>query len=84
MLELLSDDAGLTREILSSEVSSPGLVLAGYVDRFPAHRVLVFGETEMTYLASLSPTRRRKVIELFFSFEVPCIVSRRGRAFPTR
>ena len=29
MLELLSDDAGLSREILSSEVASPGLVLAG-------------------------------------------------------
>ncbi|HEY7860783.1 MAG TPA: DRTGG domain-containing protein, partial [Gemmatimonadaceae bacterium] len=81
-LELLSDDAGLSREILSSEVSSPGLVLAGYVDRFPAHRVLVFGETEMTYLASLTPTRRRKVLELFFSFKVPCIVVTKGQSVP--
>lgn len=82
MLELLSDDAGLAREILSSEVSSPGLVLAGYVDRFPAHRVLVFGETEMTYLASLSPARRRKVMDLFFSFEVPCVVVTKGQSVP--
>jgi len=82
MLELLSDDAGLAREILSSEVSSPGLVLAGYVDRFPAHRVLVFGETEMTYLASLSTARRRKVMDLFFSFEVPCVVVTKGQSVP--
>src|SRR6476661_7166311 len=81
-LELLSDDAGLKREILSSEVSSPGLVLAGFVDRFPAHRVLVFGETEMTYLASLTPTRRKKVLEQFFSFEVPCIVVTKGQKIP--
>ena len=81
-LDLLSDDAGLAREILTSEVSSPGLVLAGYVDRFPAHRVLVFGETEMTYLASLSPTRRRKVMDLFFSFEVPCVVVTKGQSVP--
>lgn len=40
--------AGLTREITTNEVSSPGLVLAGFVERFPAQRVQVFGETEMT------------------------------------
>jgi HPr kinase/phosphorylase len=81
-LELLSDDAGLSREILSSEVSSPGLVLAGFVDRFPAHRVLVFGETEMTYLASLTPSRRKRVLALFFSFRVPCVVVTKGQEVP--
>ena len=46
---------GLERLVTSADVSSPGLVLAGYIDRFPAHRLQAFGETEIAYLASLAP-----------------------------
>ena len=58
----------------NADISSPGLALAGFVGRFMSERSQVIGETEMTYLASLSPTRRRKVMDLFFSFEIPCVV----------
>jgi HPr kinase/phosphorylase len=81
-LELIGDDVGLAREITSSEVSSPGLVLAGYVERFPASRIQVFGETEITYLNSLSAEQRRHVLELFFSFDVPCAVVTKGQEIP--
>lgn len=74
--------AGLTREITTNEVSSPGLVLAGFVERFPAQRVQVFGETEMTYLASLPSDQQRHVLELFFSFDVPCAVITKGIEVP--
>lgn len=77
-LELIGDDAGLRREITSAEVSSPGLVLAGFTDRFPANRMQVFGETEIAYLASLPAEQRRHVLELFFSFEVPCAIVTKG------
>jgi HPr kinase/phosphorylase len=77
-LELIGDDTGLRREITSSEVSSPGLVLAGFTDRFPANRMQVFGETEIAYLASLPEAQRCHVLELFFSFEVPCVVVTKG------
>jgi HPr kinase/phosphorylase len=81
-LELIGDEAGLQREITSNEVSSPGLVLAGYVDRFPANRLQVFGETEITYLASRPAEQRRHVLELFFSFDVPCVVVTKGLEIP--
>ncbi|HEX8725605.1 MAG TPA: hypothetical protein VF737_09470, partial [Gemmatimonadaceae bacterium] len=42
----------LEREITSPNISSPGLVLAGYTERFPGHRIQVFGETEITYLTT--------------------------------
>lgn len=73
-LELVGDGAGLDRVISVNEVSSPGLVLAGFVDRFPAKRMQVFGETEITYLLSLPEARRREVLEIFFDFDVPCAV----------
>ena len=81
-LELIGDEAGLTREIRSSEISSPGLVLAGFVERFPHDRVQVFGETEISYLDSLDEPRRRHVLELFFSFPVPCVIVTKGQEIP--
>ena len=81
-LEVIGDEAGLAREISSGEVSSPGLVLAGYTERFPAHRVQVFRETEITYLASLTAEKRREVLELFFSFPVPCVFVTKAQELP--
>ena len=59
-LELLGGEPGLERRVTSPEASSPGLVLSGYVERFPHERVQVFGETEVTYLNSLYPEVRRR------------------------
>ena len=81
-LELVGDDAGLAREITSSDVSSPGLALAGYVDRFVAQRVQVLGETEISYLNSLPKQMRREVLERFFSFQMPCLIVTKGQALP--
>ena len=74
-LELEHDLAtdGLDRVIESPNVSSPGLVLAGYFDRFPSRRLQVLGETEITYLKSLDPEIRRRNLATFFSFPIPCL-----------
>ena len=69
---------GHERSVLNSELSSPGLAIAGFVARFIAERPQVFGETEMTYLASLSDGDRRRQLELFFSFPVPCVFVTKG------
>src|SRR6266436_8173436 len=70
-LEEIEPGSGLDRIVGNPEVSSPGLVLAGYVKRFSAERLQVLGETEITYLQSLSPADRRKIFERFFSFPFP-------------
>src|SRR5688572_30068621 len=57
-LELIGPEVGFDRPVPVAEVSSPGLALAGYVKRFPAHRMQVFGETEVSYLASLERAER--------------------------
>jgi HPr kinase/phosphorylase len=73
LLEHVPETNGLDREIRSPNVSSPGLVLAGYVERFPAQRMQVLGETEMTYLVSLEAEQRRRHLATFFSFPLPCV-----------
>jgi HPr kinase/phosphorylase len=77
-LEQLGGAYGMDREITNSDISSPGLALAGYVGRFMSQRLQVLGETEMTYLASLSSDERRRVLELFFSFPLPCVFVTKG------
>ena len=53
---------GLDRQVTSADVSSPGLVLAGYVERFPAHRLQAFGETEIASLHSLTREERERIL----------------------
>jgi len=65
---------GLDTEIPNSDVSSPGLALAGYVDRFVAERLQVLGETEITYLNSLSAAERSRILSSFFAFKMPAVI----------
>ena len=69
---------GLEREITSPHVSSPGLALAGYTERFAAHRLQVLGETEIMYLASLGDDERRRILKDFFRFPIPCVFLTKG------
>ena len=78
-LEHISRTNGLDRVIDNPNVSSPGLVLAGYVGRFPARRLQVLGETEITYLKSIDPAIRRKHLASFFSYPVPCVFITKGQ-----
>jgi len=81
-LEILTGDVGLDRPIRVPQVSSPGLVLAGYLKRFPAKRVHVLGETEVDYLRSLSVEDRRKAWEGLINFDLPCIFVTKGQRLP--
>ena len=82
-LELLTGDVGLDREIPSPEASSPGLVLAGYTARFVGtDRIHILGETEITYLASLDAKARRRSIEAFLSYQLPCVIISKGQQVP--
>jgi HPr kinase/phosphorylase len=81
-LEVLTGDVGLDRPIRVPQVSSPGLVLAGFTKRFPANRMQLIGETELEYLRSLSPTERRASWELLVNFDLPCIFVAKGQRVP--
>ncbi len=77
-IEQLGGEYGRERDVTNSDISSPGLALAGFVGRFMSERAQVIGETEMTYLSSLSDEERRRNLELFFSFPIPCVFVTKG------
>jgi HPr kinase/phosphorylase len=81
-IEPMTGELGLERPVPDAEVASPGLALAGYLERFMPRRLHVLGETEVTYLNSLPAGERRQRLEGFFSFELPCIFITKGQEAP--
>ena len=81
-LERVPGTEGLERLVTRADATSPGLALAGFVTRFPAERLQVFGETEVTYLQSLDATTRREHLRKFFSFSIPCLFITKGLELP--
>jgi HPr kinase/phosphorylase len=82
-LEPLTGELGLDRQMPEAEVAGPGLALAGYTGRFAPNRLHVFGETEITYLNSLTLEERKKSLEKFFSFDLFCIFVTKGQEIPS-
>jgi HPr kinase/phosphorylase len=72
-LIVLAGQAGLKKRVLNAEIHRPGLALTGYLERYPHHRVQVLGETECSYLDSLSAERRREVLRPLFELGLPLI-----------
>jgi len=81
-LESLTGELGLDRQLPEAEVASPGLALAGYTGRFAPGRLHVFGETEVTYLNTLEPEARRRSLEAFFAFDLPCVFITKAQEAP--
>jgi HPr kinase/phosphorylase len=77
-LTLLTQESTTDREITTDEVVSPGLVLAGYTQRFTHTRSQVLGETELAYLSSMTPERSREAVERFLSFDMPVVFITKG------
>ena len=82
-LRLATDsNRALDREIGEAGISSPGLVLAGYTERFPPGRIQILGETEISYLFGLGEDERRRAVETFLSFDLPCVIVTKGLELP--
>lgn len=81
-LDDIGNGVGIDTVIPNADVSSPGLALAGYVDRFVAERLQVLGETEITYLTSLTVAERERILASFFAFRMPAVVVTKNQEPP--
>src|SRR5512133_2370043 len=81
-LSLVAGKQGLSRRISSSRIQKPGLVLAGFTENLHKERVQVFGNTEMSYLATLPRERAREVLRDFFGADIACLVVTKGLDVP--
>jgi HPr kinase/phosphorylase len=81
-LEVLTSDISLDRRVFDPDLSSPGLALAGYTERFSSERIQVFGETEVAYLEGLTSEERRDRIKGIFSFGIPVAFVTKALSIP--
>ena len=81
-LELISGEEGINRPITVSDLSRPGLEIAGYFDYYPADRVQILGMTELTFFSRLDPDVRASRMERLCSDITPCIIVTRGIDIP--
>jgi HPr kinase/phosphorylase len=81
-LELLAGAGGVDRLITNPHPQKTGLALSGFDKYLRAGRVLVFGESEVRFLESLTPGERTTVIRQVFSHALPCLVVTAGFQLP--
>jgi HPr kinase/phosphorylase len=73
-LELLSGGDGVGRLISSPHIQKTGLALAGFHEYLRPARVLVFGESEVRYLESLTHDARVTMLAAMFQHDIPCVL----------
>jgi len=77
-LSLVAGKQGLSRRIASTRIQKPGLVLAGFTEHLHGERVQIFGNTEMSFLATLPVERVREAMRRFFEEDVACLIVTKG------
>ena len=73
-LKLVSGQEGIGRHIAVSDISRPGLEMAGYFTHYPANRVQLLGKTELSFFDMLLPHERIERMKKLFSPETPAII----------
>ncbi|MDP4107913.1 MAG: HPr(Ser) kinase/phosphatase [Bacillota bacterium] len=81
-LELISGEEGINRPITMSDISRPGIEMAGYFDYYPAERIQLLGKTELSFFNQLSPSERASRMEQLCTDITPAIIVTRGLEVP--
>ena len=81
-LQLISGQEGIGRYITTSDISRPGLEMAGYFTHYPANRVQLLGKTELSFFELLPEVDRRDRMMQLCSQNTPAIIISRGLEVP--
>lgn len=81
-LELISGEEGINRPITTSDISRPGLEIAGYFEYYPADRIQLLGITELSFFGKLNSTDRVDRIEKLCTDITPAIIITRDLEVP--
>jgi HPr kinase/phosphorylase len=81
-LELVGGEEGLHRPITTSDISRPGLEMAGYFNYYPAERIQLLGKTELSFLELLDESERKRRMEALCTDITPGIIISRDLEIP--
>jgi HPr kinase/phosphorylase len=83
-LELLAGRAGLDRRINNPYPQKTGLALSGFDAAVRGGRVLIFGESEIRYLESLTADGRDAALHRLYAHDIPAVLITQGFAPPAQ
>ncbi|PPA70206.1 HPr(Ser) kinase/phosphatase [Jeotgalibacillus proteolyticus] len=81
-LELVSGEEGIHRPITMSDISRPGLEMAGYFSYYPAERIQLLGRTEMSFYELLSKHEKEDRMAQLCTDNTPGIILSRDSDVP--
>ncbi|TLS38528.1 HPr(Ser) kinase/phosphatase [Pseudalkalibacillus caeni] len=82
-LELISGEEGIHRPIQTSDISRPGLEMAGFFTYYPAERLQLLGKTELSFFYGLEdPLKRKERMDRLCTDETPGIIISRSMDVP--
>lgn len=81
-LEIVAGNDGVHREIFTSDISRPGLEMAGYFKYYPAERLQLLGKTEISFFNELSSEEKQERVNELCTDITPGIVITRGMEVP--
>jgi HPr kinase/phosphorylase len=81
-LELISGEEGINRPITTSDISRPGIEMAGYFEFYPAERIQLLGRTELSFFEELPESERALRMDRLCTDITPAIIITRGFEVP--
>lgn len=72
--QLTGDEESLKRVIELTDTNRPGLELAGFFDYSQAKRLVILGDKEIAYIASMSEEAQKRSFDFLTRSDTPAIV----------
>lgn len=81
-LEILAGNVAIEIPIINTNISRPGLEMAGFFSHYSSDRIQVLGTTEMSFFETLSKEDRHERMHKLCRKETPCIILTRNIEAP--
>ena len=81
-LELVSGEEGINKPITTSDLSRPGIEIAGFFEYYPAERVQLLGKTELSFFEKLNGAEKSMRMNMLCTDHTPAIIVTRGLEVP--
>ncbi|MCE4955837.1 HPr(Ser) kinase/phosphatase [Macrococcoides caseolyticum] len=81
-LEIIAGNVAMEIPIMNTNISRPGLEMAGFFSHYSSDRIQVLGTTEMSFFETLSKEDRAERMQKLCRKETPCIILTRDIKAP--
>lgn len=81
-LELISGEEGINRPITMSDLSRPGIEIAGYFTYYPREQVRLLGKTELSFFDQLPEEDKKQRMKSLCTDVTPAIILSRDMPIP--